>query len=337
MRGLIPGIAGAVFALAASQAMAQAPEVEVPYVKEATKTARLAHGVTEQMAYHTGAERFAELVEAYTQGAVKVDIYPNAQLGLEQDTAKDTQLGVLEMTLVAINNASMWYPPLDVTILPFMFRDREHVNAVVNGPVGKDLFEEYHKASGMRIISVMEWGDRGVLNSKRSIEEPSDFEGIKIRLPKNSVMLDTYNALGANPTAIDWGELYGALQQGVADGLEGPPHGMVDMKFTDFLKFYSYVPVFHGLAVVLVNDDWFNALTPAQQEGVLRAGREAGDYQRWVSAKAHVGGLGQMAELGVTVNAPENLDAFMTAVEPVWDKYRDDIGDEWIKRVESAE
>src|SRR5690606_19759122 len=139
------------------------------------------------------------------------------------------------------------------------------------------------------------------------IEKPSDLTGVKLRLPKNQVMLDTYTALGATPTAIDWGELYGALQQGVADGLEGPPAGMIDMKFTDFLKYYSYVPVFHGLAVILVNDRWFNKLTPEQQKAVLQAGKEAGEYQRQLSAENHKTALDRMRQLGVTVNVVDDV------------------------------
>ena len=319
-------IAAVTLAVVGASAFAQAP----------AKTARLAHGLTEGSPYDIGAKKFAELTDKYTSSAIKVRIFPNAQLGVEQATAKDAQLGLLDMTLVAINNASMWYPPLDVTILPFMFRDRAHVNAVVNGPVGEKLFEGYRKASGLRIVSVLEWGDRGIMNSKRAIEKPADLVGLKVRLPKNQVMLDTYSALGATPTAIDWGELYAALQQGVADGLEGPPPGMIDMKFSDFLKYYSYVPVFHGLAVILVNDNWFNKLTPDQQKAVLKAGREAGDFQRQVSAKAHETGLEKFKQLGVKVNVVNDLTPFKKAVEPVMAKYRSVIGEDWITQVQNA-
>lgn len=309
---------------------------DLPYVKKTEKTMRLAHGVVPGSPYDLGAHRFAELVDQYTRRAIQVKVFPNAQLGLEQNTAKDVQLGTLDLTLVAINNASMWYKPLDVMIMPFIFRDREHANAVVNGPVGKELFENYRKASGVRIISVFEWGDRAIINRIRPINEPADMKGIKIRLPKNPVMLDTYNALGATTAAIDWGELYSALQQGVADGLEGPPQGMIDMKFTDFLKNYSYINIFYGLAVILINDKSFEALPPEHQEAILRAGYEAGEYQRWVSALSHVDGLKRLEEIGVKVNVVSNRQAFLDAVKPVYEKYGKEIGEEWIEKVRNA-
>ena len=335
-RRTVLAIIGMGTAASLSLAPMAASAQDIAYVNKTKKTMRLAHGVVAGSPYDVGAHRFAELVDQYTKRAVQVKVFPSAQLGLEQNTAKDVQLGTLDLTLVAINNASIWYKPLDVTIMPFMFRDRDHANAVVNGPVGKELFEGYRKASGLRIISVFEWGDRAIINKIRPINKPDDLKGIKIRLPKNEVMLDTYAALGATTAAIDWGELYTALQQGVADGLEGPPQGMIDMKFTDFLKNYSYINIFYGLAVILINDKAFLALPKEQQEAITRAGHEAGEYQRWVSAVSHVDGLKKLQEVGVKVNVVQDREAFIKAVQPVYSKYRKEIGEDWFKKVSEA-
>lgn len=326
---------GLFLGFAASQP-ANAQEIKVPYIKDTVKTLRLAHGLPPGSPYDKGAVRFAELVEMYTRGEINVKIFPSAQLGKEQDTAKDVQLGVLDMTLVAINNASMWYKPLDIFIMPFIFRNREHANAVINGPVGEELFENYRKASGNRILSIFEWGDRAIFNNKRPINRPGDMKGIKIRVPKNAVMVDTYNAFGATATAIDWGELYSALQQGLADGLEGPPQGMLDMKFNDFLNYYSYINVYYGTAVVIINDKLLNGLSAENKAAVIRAGQEAGIYQRWLSTVSHLKGLSTMKELGVKVNVVEDRQAFVDRVQPVWKKYREVIGDSWFDKVLNA-
>ena len=185
----------------------------------------------------------------------------------------------------------------------------------------------------MRILSWFEWGDRSIFNKVRSINKPADLKGIKIRVPKNPVMVDTYNAIGSTATAIDWGELYSALQQGLADGLEGPPQGMIDMKFYDFLKYYSYVNIFYGLADVYMNEKLFQGLSKENQEALLKAGREAGDYQRWISTVSHVDGLERLTELGIKVNKVEDRQAFIDAVKPVWEKYRKKIGNEWFDAI----
>jgi tripartite ATP-independent transporter DctP family solute receptor len=321
-----PAAALVVVGLLATSAMAQS----IPYVQTPKKTFRLAHGLPPGSPYDLGAKRFAELVEVYSRGVLKVDVFPSAQLGAEQATAKDVQLGTLDMAIVPTNNASMWYKPLDIFNMPFIFVDRHHVDRIVRGPTGKEIFEEYRKASGNRIISIFEWGNRALMNNIRPINAPADMRGIKFRVPKNSVMVDTYQALGANPTAIDWGDLYGALQQKVADGLEGPPQGMIDNKFTDFLKYYSYVDPFFGVVLIIVNDKIFSSLTPEDQKALTQAGFEAGEYQRWISAKSHVNGLAALQKAGVTVNMVANRKPFVDAVKPIWDKYRPIIGEKWF-------
>lgn len=323
----------AVFITLPIQASSDEGKIEVPFIKPVKQTLRFAHGLPPDSLYDKGANRFAELVKQYTRGEIEITVFPSAQLGSEQTTAKMCQLGTLDISLQAVNNSSMWYRPLDIYIMPFLFRDREHVNKVLFGPLGQQIEKDYIKASKMRIISWFEWGDRAIFTNAKPINTPEDLNGVKIRVPKNPVMVDTYNQLGATATAIDWGELYSALQQGLADGLEGPPQGMIDMKFYDFLKYYSYINVFYGLADVLINEKVFQALSEENQQAILRAGQEAGAYQRWLSAVSHVEGLAKLAELGVKVNKVQDRQAFIDKVGPVYEKYQEKIGVELFEGV----
>lgn len=308
-------------------------KVDVPYIKPVKHELRLAHGLPPESPYDKGCQRFAELVSMYSRGEIKINIFPSAQLGSEQVTAKMVQLGTLDLSLQAVNNSTMWYRPMDIYIMPFIFRDREHVEKVLFGPVGAELEKGFIEASGLRIISWFEWGDRAIFNNVRPIYKPEDLKGIKIRVPKNPVMVDTYNTLGATATAIDWGELYSALQQGLADGLEGPPQGMIDMKFNDFLKYYSYVNVFYGLADLIMNEKMFNGLSKENQDALLKAGKEAGIYQRWISTVSHVDGLDRLIKLGVKVNEVQNRQAFVDKVQTVWTEYRKKLGDKWFDAI----
>lgn len=135
---------------------------DTPYVQNTKYKLRLAHALQTDSPYDKGANRFAQLVNTYSKGAASVQVFGNAQLGSEQDTAKDTQLGMVDFSLNAINNITMWYPKMDVTILPMIFRDRFHVEAFLKSPVWENMKEEYRKASGLRVISIFEWGDRGI-------------------------------------------------------------------------------------------------------------------------------------------------------------------------------
>ena len=100
------------------------------------------------------------------------------------------------------------------------------------------------------------------------------------------------------------------------------------MKFYDFLKYYSYVNVFYGLADLIINEKTFQSLSEENQAALLKAGLEAGEYQRWISTVSHVNGLAKLVELGVTVNKVEDRQAFVDKVESVWTKYRKKLGDE---------
>jgi TRAP-type transport system periplasmic protein len=308
-------------------------KVRISYIKPTKHELKFAHGLVVGSPYDKGANRFAELVEVYSQGEIKVKVFPNAQLGAEQVTVKMTQLGTLDLSLQAVNNTTMWYRPMDIYIMPFIFRDREHANKVLFGPVGKELEENFIKAGGIRNVSWFEWGDRAIFNKVRPINKPEDMRGIKIRVPKNPVMVDTYNAFGAVSTAIDWGELHSALQQGLADGLEGPPQGMIDMKFYDFLKYYSYINIYYGLSNIIMNEKLFQSLSKENQEAIIKAGREAGEFQRWISTVSHVDGLERLTKLGVKVNVVKDRQAFVDKVKPVWDKYKQQIGEKWFDSV----
>ncbi len=312
---------------------AWAASAGTPYVQKPEYKLRLAHALPTDSPYDKGTTRFAELVSIYSRGAADIQVFGNAQIGLEADTVKDAQLGMVDFSLAAVNNITMWYPQMDVTIMPMIFRDRYHVEAFLKSPVWENMKEEYRKASGLRIVSVFEWGDRGIATRSTDIAKPSDLQGLKIRLPKNSVMLDAYQALGAVPTAIDFGELYSALQQGLAEGMEAPPQGIIDMKVTDFLKSYSTANIFYGLSCLVMNDEKYASLPPEVQAAILRAGEEAGAYQRWASAVSHVDGLDRLEELGVKVTRVEDLKPFRDAVQPVYDKYGPIIGEELIQQV----
>ena len=169
-----------------------------------------------------------------------------------------------------------------------------------------------------------------------AINTPEDFAGIKFRVPKSAIMVDTYQALGANPTAIDWGDLYAALQQGVADGLEGPPQNMIDAKFYEFLDHYSYIDPFFGVVIMIMNDGIYESLTDEEKAVIEKAGKEAGAYQRWVSAKSHVDGMARLADHGVEVNTVADRQPFVDAVGPIWEKYKPEIGPELVDKVLAA-
>jgi len=301
--------------------------------KKPKYTLRLGHCVSDRHAYHLGSVRLAELVKEYTGGEAEIKIYPNFQLGTEQVQNKNVQMGTQDMSLGAINNLAPWYAPLNIFMQPYIFRDREHAFKVADGSVGQSLREGFIKATGMRLVTFFEYGWRCIANNKRPINKVDDFKGILVRVPKNAVMIDTYNALGAQATPIAWGETFNALQQGVVDGFEGTPPIVLDLKFYEVIKYLSLSNTFYGFSNIVINEKTFQKLPQSVQDAILRAAKEAENYQRELSIKQHNDAGSELNKKGVIVNNIDDLNPFRQKVQKVWTKYESQIGKELFDAV----
>ncbi|MCK4785725.1 MAG: TRAP transporter substrate-binding protein [Desulfobacteraceae bacterium] len=292
------------------------------FVKDTKYTLKFGHCLPPDNPYHIGAIRFAELCKVYSKGELETKVYPSFQLGSEQEQFKACQMGTQDISLGAINNAAPFWPPLNVFIMPYAFRSNEHAFNVADGSVGKELKEKFLKATNLRMISLYHLGFRSFGNSKRAIYKPEDLKGVLFRVPKNPVMIDTTKALGADVIAMAWSEVFNALKQGVVDGHDVPPGISLSMKFYDAgEKYYSFTKHFYAFACVLMSEKRFQKLPKHIQDIIIRAGKEAEDYQRWVSIQNTLKAIKGLQEHGVKVNEVDDMKAFRILVKPVWSKY----------------
>ena len=148
---------------------------------------KLGHVSSAENVYHKGALRFAERVAELTDGSVTVDALCCAQLGNDVAQAKTVQLGAQDLAIVSSNNLAQFYPAIDIFSLPALFEDIPSAQKAVFGPVGDEIFENFRKATGMRVVYTTAWGTRALINDKRSIKQPSDLDGILIRSPGSPV------------------------------------------------------------------------------------------------------------------------------------------------------
>jgi TRAP-type transport system periplasmic protein len=185
-------------------------------------TLKMGHNQPTESQFHAGAEKFAELVSEKTDGKVKIDVYHSSQLGDEGELAEGTKLGTVDISLVASGSVTKYYPRFSIFDLPFLFRDSEHVDKVLQGEVGELLAKEAEEQGGFKVMNYWESGFRHFLNSKQPLKSPEDLKGLKIRTPEWPVLISTTEALGANSVPMPFSELYMAAQHGVVDGQEGP-------------------------------------------------------------------------------------------------------------------
>ena len=222
---------------------------------------KLGHVSSAENVYHKGALRFAERVAELTDGSVTVDALCCAQLGNDVAQAKTVQLGAQDLAIVSSNNLAQFYPAIDIFSLPALFEDIPSAQKAVFGPVGDEIFENFRKATGMRVVYTTAWGTRALINDKRSIKQPSDLDGILIRSPGSPVMNATYKAMGAAPTPVAFAELFTALQQKTVDGADMSPCDVLSLKYYEVQSHLTTSNLFTGFGMVVMNDRKFQSLS----------------------------------------------------------------------------
>jgi len=280
----------------------------------------------------------AEKAAQKTDGALVIKVVHSSQLGGLKETTEAVMAGNLQMTQVNNSSLGQFYSRTMLFDLPFVFRDNEHMKAVVRRPIGQKIYEDFAAKTGMMIImSGLADGPRSVWNRTRAVRTPEDMKGLKLRVMEAPIMVDTFRALGAIPTPMPFPEVYMAARQRVIDGAETPPAGLIQMKAPEVAKYYSLTKHFALPAAVGVNSAWFKGLSAAHQAALLAAADEA---RTWYDATYDADdkqALAEAARQGMEINEVADLAQFQAAVKSVYDRYAERVGGmEMIKTVLDA-
>ncbi len=225
-------------------------------------------------------ERFAKLVGAYTGGEITFGLFPNGQLGSEQETVQNCRLGTLDFSVAAINNITPFSPTVGLFTLPYLILSVDEAVTLTQGPIGEELVQNTIKSAGVRILGWSYSGFRRLSNSKRPITKPADLKGLTIRVPKNAIMIDSYKSWGVSPTPMAWDEVFTALQQKVLDGQDTPLITQYVMKFYEVQKYITKIRYVFLLEPLVISEQLFQRQSPEVQKILLRAGKEAQEYCR---------------------------------------------------------
>jgi tripartite ATP-independent transporter DctP family solute receptor len=318
-------------ALSLGAALPQAALAKAEYVL------KLGHGSSATNPYQTGALYFADKVKQYTNGKVEIQVFPSFQLGDDIVQAKAVQMGTQDMCLIASNNTTGFWRAIDIFTLPYLQPSYDAAKQVLFGPVGKEIAAKFQKATGMRIITYFTFGIRCIANNKHPVKVPDDLNGMKIRSPKNPIMLATYKALGANPVPVAFAELFTALQQGVADGCDMSPADIFHNKYYEVQKYMSTTNIFTGVTLVLINEKLFQKMPADIQKAMQKAADEAGPYEWKVNEEADAKSIEEVKKRGMQVLSPD-IKPFKEKVKPVWQEFAKQVGGmEMIERVLAAQ
>ena len=236
-------------------------------------------------AYSIPATKFKELVEKYTNNAVEVKLRCCAQIGTEDDAFKAMQLGTVDAYFISQNNVSPHWPLMDVFQLPYIFQSEAHVSKVTNGPVGATIAKQLQADTGVHLLTFGAPSYRDMFNSRQAINSMADMKGMKVRVPKNKVMIATFKAFGAEPVPLAWSETPTALQTKTIDGADNGTSVIKDMKFFEFSKHLAILDHFAGVAPLFASERMMMKLNAEQAAAVRKAAIEAGAYHTVVQAK----------------------------------------------------
>jgi tripartite ATP-independent transporter DctP family solute receptor len=282
-------------------------------------------------------EIFASELDKLTGGAIEVRLFPDNQLGGGYEQVDQVRTGQIELAWAGPEFYTGVVPELDVAMLPFSAAGSKEAYCLVDGDLG-DFLANAAAEKGLIILGWMENGPRHVTNNVRPIKAVADLQGLKLRTPPSELMLETFRAVGANPTPLDIAELYQALQQGVVDGQENPYDNMLVRNFDEVQKYLSNTGHIFSWSTVFMNKDAFDGLGAAEQAAIREAMAKAVAEQRQLAQTKNREARDALIERGMTYDeiASEELASFREATRPVYDLVRQKVGDEAVDETLAA-
>lgn len=301
-------------------------------------TIKFSHVVAPDTPKGKGAEKFKQLAEAYTEGKVKVEVYPNSQLYKDKEELEALQLGAVQMLAPSLAKfGPLGVREFEVFDLPFIMKNYDDLRKITDGPVGRALLD---KLDAKGIIGLAYW-DNGfkVMSANSQLHVPDDFLGLKMRIQSSKILEAQMKALGAVPQVLAFSEVYQALQTGVVDGTENPPSNMYTQKMHEVQKHATVSN--HGYLgyAVIVNKAFWEGLPEDVRTQLEKAMTESTAYANEIAQKENDNSLAAMKAAGTTTFyelTPEQREEWVAALKPVHTEMADRVGADLIKQVYEA-
>ena len=301
-------------------------------------TIKFSHVVAPDTPKGKGAEKFKELAEQYTEGKVKVEVYPNSQLYKDKEELEALQLGAVQMLAPSLAKfGPLGIQDFEAFDLPYIFDSYDELRTVTDGPVGAQMLE---KLQDKGITGLAYW-DNGfkIMSANSPLYTPDDFLGLKMRIQSSKVLEAQMNALGAVPQVMAFSEVYQGLQTGVVDGTENPPSNMYTQKMHEVQKHATLSN--HGYLgyAVIVNKKFWDELPEDVRGQLEKAMEEATVFANGIAKDENDAAMQAMRDAGTTEfheMTDEERDAWKEVLLPVHDQMADRIGADLIASIKEA-
>jgi len=285
---------------------------------------KLAHSLSESSAVHQGYVKFGELLEERTDGRYTVVLYPNSQLGTDNDIAEAVQIGSVDIVNFTTSTTANYSPIYYCFDVPFAFPDHDYYDAIVRGDLKEDLVAAIENdMSNVKYLDLWERGYR-VLTSDIEINKPEDMAGFRMRILENALHQGYWSMVGADPATLSFSDVYVALQQNAMQGQDNPPATIYDQNFHEVQNYLVMTNHIMNTASIIMNADSFNAMNAEDQTILMECISEAGEYQDGIVRGLNEQNVLDMEADGITVIYPDTkgwMDIAVTYRDTLYDQY----------------
>ena len=281
-------------------------------------------------------QKFNELLQARTKGALDLKLFPDSTLGAFQAAITGVRGGTIDLAVSGSANFSGMVPHLGVFDIPFMFKDTAHAYRVLDGKVGQEMLDKLDEF-GMKGLAFWDNGWRELTNNRGPVKTPADVKGMKVRTTGSPAHIEAFKLLGANPVPMPLAELYTALEMKTVDAQEHPLGVLWSAKLYEVQKHLSLTNHAYSALIVVMNKAKFEALPPEHQKALIESAREAGHYQRKLNNDNMMKIVADVKKAGMQV--VENIDPapFLEATKPGRQTFITKFGgDNYIKDIDAV-
>ncbi|MDI3522005.1 MAG: TRAP-type transport system periplasmic protein [Bacillota bacterium] len=296
---------------------------------------KLGHTLQEDHPLNKAALKFSELVKEGTQGRVEVQVFPNSQLGGEKDIVEGVKVGSIDLFLVAAGILGRFEPSITIMDAPYVWRDFDHLKKAMRGPIGEEIGQKMSSGQGLRVLDFAWYYGLRHLTANKPVMTPADAKGMKIRTPPSPINIACAKVLGGIGTPMNPSELYMALKEGVVDAQENPLPTIYTMKTYEVQKYIMLTGHLMQSEVLGISEKVFQKLSLEDQQVLIKAAQEAGDYNTKLTMEAEEYYRNKFKELGNDVIEP-NLEAFRNNAKPVYQEFESTWGKGLYEKIQAV-
>lgn len=295
---------------------------------------KLGYSLAPTSHYGVSATAMGEELARLSNGKWTIRQFPANALGGEREMVEGAQIGTVDIVVTSTGPVGNFVPDTLITDIPFLFKDAEHAHAVLDGPIGQRILDQFPK-HGLIALAWGENGFRNLTNSKRPVKTPEDAKGLKIRTMENQVHMTAFKTLGVLPTPMAFPELFTALQQGTVDGQENPIGVILSAKFSQVQKHLTLSQHVYSPALIILSPSVWNRLSDQEKGWFKQAALVGGQAMRKKAGEDAANGVEELRKQGMEVVTQVDAAAFQAALKPAYDEFAKKFGQAKVDEIKN--